>query len=260
MECGANTDVTRPRGSFDADYLLDDIVAAEPWHFWFRARRRLVLWALRWYFPRLRSLLDVGCGTGFVLDGLRRAFPDLMLAGCDVRLDVVCRARQRLHNVRLFQGDVLRLPVRPHLDAITALDVIEHLDDDEEALAEMFRALNPGGGLLITVPQHQWLWSVVDEFSRHRRRYSRADVLAKMQAAGFRVLRCTSFFSSILPLLALRRFQTRGQFDAAAELRMPRTLNAAVAMLLQPEWLLIRTGVSLPMGGSLLIVAERPHL
>ena len=137
--------MTRPGPSFDADYLLDDIVAAESWHFWFRARRRLVLWALRFYFPRLRSLLDVGCGTGFVLDGLRRASPDLALAGCDVRLDAVCRARQRLHDVRLFQADILRLQVRPHLDAITALDVIEHLDDDEEALTEMFGRSTPVG-------------------------------------------------------------------------------------------------------------------
>ena len=77
--------MTRPGPSFDADYLLDDIAAAEPWHFWFRARRRLVLWALRFYFPSLRSVLDVGCGTGFVLDGLQRSSPDLALAGSDIR-------------------------------------------------------------------------------------------------------------------------------------------------------------------------------
>jgi SAM-dependent methyltransferase len=251
--------VTRPGPPLDADYQLDDLVAAEPWHFWFRARRQLVLWALRSYFPRLRSLLDVGCGTGFLLEELRRTSPDLALAGCDVLLEAVCRARQRLRDVRLFQADILHLPVRRQLDAITALDVIEHLDEDAEALAEMFRALNPGGGLLVTVPQHQWLWSVVDEFSRHRRRYSRADVLAKMHAAGFEVLRCTSFFSSTLPLVALRRFRPRGQaFDPAAELRIPGVLNAAAAALLQPEWLLIRAGASLPIGGSLMVVAQRP--
>jgi SAM-dependent methyltransferase len=196
-----------------------------------------------------------------MLDELRRTSRDVALTGCDIRLEAVRYARQRLHDVRLFQADIRRLPVRGRLDAITALDVIEHLDDDEEALAEMFRTLNPGGGLLVTVPQHPWLWSAVDEFSRHRRRYSRADVLAKMHAAGFRVLRCTSFFSSTLPLVALRRFQPRRQvFDAASELRIPGVLNAAAAALLQPEWLLIRAGVSLPIGGSLMIVAQRPHM
>jgi SAM-dependent methyltransferase len=251
--------VTRP-GPSDSDYLLDDLVAAEPWHFWFRARRQLVLWALRSYFPRLRSLLEVGCGTGFLLDELRRTRPDIALAGCDVLLEAVCRARWRLPDVRLFQADIRRLPVLRQFDTITALDVIEHVDDDGEALSEMFQALDPGGGLLVTVPQHQCLWSAVDEFSRHRRRYSRADVLAKMHAAGFEVLRCTSFFSSTLPLVALHRFRPGGQaFDPAAELRIPRVLNAAAGALLQPEWLLIKAGASLPIGGSLMVVARRPH-
>ena len=109
------------------------------------------------------------------------------------------------------------------------------------------------------MPQHQWLWSAVDEFSWHRRRYSRADLVAKMHAAGFEVLRCTSFFSSTLPLVALRRFRPRSEvFDGAAELRISGVLNAAVAALLQPEWFLIRAGASLRIGGSLMVAAQRP--
>jgi SAM-dependent methyltransferase len=251
--------VIRSAQSQDADYLFDDLVDAEASHFWFRARRRLVLWAIQSYFPRPGSLLDVGCGTGFMLGELRGASPDVTLAGCDVRLEAVRHARRQLQDVYLIQGDVLRLPLRRQFDVITALDVIEHLDSDQGALAEMFNALKPGGGLLVTVPQHQRLWSEVDEFSCHRRRYSRADLLAKMSIAGFEVLRCTSFFFSTLPLVALHRLRaTRRAFDPAAELRISPLINRTAAALLQPEWMLIRAGVNLPIGGSLMVVARRP--
>jgi SAM-dependent methyltransferase len=252
--------VLQPGSSSDAEYLLADLAAAESWHFWFLARRKLALWALQAHFPWLRNLLEVGCGTGFVLSELRRSFPaDVTLAGCDIRFDAVSAARHRLRQVTLFQGDVLRLPVQRRFDAIAALDVIEHVDDDRKALSEMFNVLKPGGGLLVTVPQHPWLWSEVDEFSRHRRRYRRRDLLEKARAAGFEVLRCTSFFSSTMPLMVVSRLRRRGDaFDAAAELRIPRALNAVAAALLQPEWLLVRAGVSLPIGSSLVVVARRP--
>jgi len=244
----------------DAEYLVADLVAAESWHFWFKARRKLVLWALRTFFPGLRSILEVGCGAGFVLSDLRRSSPSgTFLAGCDVRYEAVSLARRRTRDVLFFQGDALRLPVRCEFGGIAALDVIEHLDDDRRALTEMYHVLRPGGGLLLTVPQHQWLWSEVDEFSRHRRRYGRRDLREKVETAGFDVLHCTSFFSSTLPLMAASRFRRRGQaFDPAAELRIPRALNAAAAALLQPEWLMVRAGLSLPFGSSLLVVARRP--
>jgi len=242
----------------DAEYLLSDLVAADPWHFWFQARRRLVLWALRTHFPMLRSVLEVGCGTGSVLSALRRGSPDALLVGCDIRFDALSGVRQR-SDLPLFQGDVRHLPVRQAFDAVAALDVIEHLDDDDRALAEIYQVLRPGGGLLVTVPQHQWLWSEVDEFSRHRRRYHRRELLDKARAAGFEILRCTSFFCSTLPLLMLSRFRRRGEaFDAAAELHIPRAVNAIASALLQPEWLLVRAGVSMPIGSSLVVIARRP--
>jgi SAM-dependent methyltransferase len=243
----------------DADYLLEDLACAEAWHFWFRARRKLVLWTLHRYFPDLHRVLEVGCGTGFVLDGLRRSSPNLSLAGCDIHPEALRGARRRVTGVGLFRADACRLPVRGAFDAVMALDVIEHLDDDRSALAELFRALKPGGGLLVMVPQHQWLWSAVDEFSRHRRRYHRADLVTKARAAGFDVLRCTSFFSGTLPLVVTRRLWPRDRtFDPTAELRLSPVINAAAAALLQPEWWLFRAGVSMPIGGSLVLVARRP--
>jgi SAM-dependent methyltransferase len=243
----------------DAEYCWDDLIAAEERHFWFRTRRRLVLWAIGRYFTGARSLFDVGCGTGFVLEGVRRGFPAIRLTGGDVRLRWVEEAAPRLVGVPVLQVDARRLPFRGEFDVACALDILEHIEDDERVLGEMYRALRPGGGVLVTVPQHPWLWSAVDEFSRHKRRYTRRGLAAKLQRAGFAEVRLTSFFSFLLPALALARLRRRrvGDFDPADELRVSRPVNGILASLSSIEQLLLRASVSLPAGGSLLAVARR---
>lgn len=251
--------MARANHADDADYLLADLMAAESWHFWFRARRRLVEWTIARAFPRLGSLLEVGCGTGFLLADLRERFPGAVLAGCDILFDALRQAKPRLPRSLVFQADARGLPIERRFDVVIALDVIEHLDEDVAALREMFRVVERGGGLVLTVPQHRWLWSATDEFSRHRRRYSRAELLAKTRTAGFEVLRCTSFFTATLPLLALHRLARHGGgATPVSEVQISRVANAVAELVLQPEWWLIKAGVSLPLGSSLMVVARRP--
>lgn len=268
-ECGCTPDVSegivtfaarQNGGGIDADYRLTDIAEAEERHFWFRGRRRLVVSTVQRSFPNAQHLLDVGCGTGFVLDGLRRVMPSMKLAGCDARIDALRIAQQKMRNIELFAADVGALPYSASFDVVTMLDVLEHVDDDRGALEALFNVLKPGGGLILTVPQHPWLWSEVDEFSRHRQRYVKSDLKAKVRAAGFEVIRCTSLFAVTLPLLVLARLRRRRarDFDPAAELRVPRAISATLGGLVAIERLLIRAGVSLPVGSSLLVIARRP--
>ena len=141
-----------------------------------------------------------------------------------------------------------------------SLDADYGLDDlaaaDEEALAEMFRTLNPGW----RAARDRAAAPVALERGRRVQPASAPLQPGRItRHAGFHVLRCTSFFSSTLPLVALRRFRSAPPgVRRAAELRIPRVLNAAAAALLQPEWLLIRAGVSLPIGSSLMVVAQGP--
>jgi SAM-dependent methyltransferase len=227
-------------------------------HFWFRARNRLLIWAIRTYFPHAASFLEVGCGTGFVLTGIAEAFPHLALAGSEVRNAGLCFARSRLPNVRLFQMDARRLPFAEEFDVIGAFDVLEHIDDDETVLRQLFRATRPGGGIVLTVPQHQFLWSVVDEESFHRRRYRRSDLLRKAEGAGFHILKTTSFVSFLVPLVWLSRFiQNQRGFGACAEFGLSRYTNTMFERILDVERMLIVAGASLPVGASLLVVATR---
>jgi SAM-dependent methyltransferase len=243
----------------DAAYLIPEIQAAEARHFWFRQRLRLVQWAMRTYFSDARRALDVGCGTGFVLGGLRHSFPALSLVGCDRRIETIVAAREAVAGVEFFVADTTSLPFASEFDVVTVLDVLEHIDDDADALCALRAVLKPGGGLIITVPQHPRLWSDIDDFSCHRRRYTRADLTAKVRQAGFTVVRSTSFFSVTLPLLiASRALRRRRQLDPVAEFRLPTAVNSALAALVAGERWLIERGLAWPVGGSLLLIARRP--
>jgi SAM-dependent methyltransferase len=155
--------------------------------------------------------------------------------------------------------DARHIPFRDEFDALLALDVVEHIEDDRAALHEMAQALRPGGVLILTVPQHPWLWSALDEWSGHKRRYERHELRARLAGAGLRVERLTSFSSFVLPLLVLARRRPKpAVFDPLAELRISRPLNALLRLPSALERGLIGAGVSFPAGGSLLAVARRP--
>jgi SAM-dependent methyltransferase len=251
----------RDRGEAFDPSSFDHLPAAEERSFWFRARSELIFWALRSYFPGSRSLLEIGCGTGYVLAGMQRRFPGLALSGGELFAAGLDTAAERVPAATLYQLDARRIPFEGEFDVIGAFDVLEHVDEDEVALREMFRALKPSGGVLLTVPQHPWLWSDVDDFSRHRRRYRASELRAKLERAGFVVERLTSFVSLLLPLMAASRLRQRkgpDSFDPLAEYRHRPLVDSGLEWLMGLERRLIRLGLSLPAGGSLLAVAKRP--
>lgn len=252
-------DLAESSDGFDAEYFAP-LARLEAGHFWFRSRNRLLIWVLRRYFPHANSVLEIGCGTGFVLAGIQREFPDLLLSGSELFSEGLSHARKRLPGVTLLQMDARHIPFESEYDVIGAFDVLEHIEDDETVLVQMCRATKPGGGMILTVPQHRFLWSVVDEYSFHQRRYSRRELVAKVERAGLEIVRTTSFVSFLLPLMMLSRVKRRkaeADFDPAAELEVNPILNVLLEGVLGVERALIRKGFSLPAGGSLLLVAKR---
>jgi SAM-dependent methyltransferase len=238
---------------------FDQLPEQEERSFWFRSRNRLLDWALREYFPDAGSFFELGCGTGVVLQALRASRPDLALAGGEpfaAGLDV---ARTRVPDIPLYQLDGRHLPFEHEFDVVGAFDVLEHIDEDEAVLRQLRQAVKPGGGLLVSVPQHPWLWSAVDDYSHHRRRYTADELVGRVEAAGFQVVRKTSFVSLLLPAVALSRWRGRGRdtCDPAEEFRLPRAVDRAFGAAMTAERQLIGHGVSFPAGSSLLLVARR---
>jgi len=242
---------------------FDRLAALEDRNYWFRARNRLIVWALRRHFPALHSFLEVGCGTGCVLGAVEAAFPDAAALGSEAQVAGLRHAARRLRRAGLLQMDAANIPFRDEFDVLGCFDVLEHIENDARVLEQCFLAVRAGGGIVLTVPQHPSLWSASDEYAGHVRRYTRRELVGKVAAAGFRPLLATSFVSLLFPALALARRRHRrldADYDPGAELEVGRVANLMLERALDLERLLIRLGARFPFGGSLLVVAEKPHV
>jgi ubiquinone/menaquinone biosynthesis C-methylase UbiE len=242
------------------DRLLLATARAERDHFWFRGFRRFVepLLAGAASGRRLR-ILDCGCGTGNNLTMLRRYGPAY---GIDLTWAGLQYARER-GDRQVARATVARLPFADaQFSLVTSFDVLYALPDDDErrAIAEMFRVLEPGGKAIVNVAALDVLRGNHSVLANELRRYSRRDLTRRLEAAGFRVIRCTYTNFSILPMVAATRLTQRlsGHEESHDEIRVPAApVNAALSGLLAVEAALLRV-VNMPLGSSLLAVAEKP--
>jgi SAM-dependent methyltransferase len=234
-------------------------------HWWFVGRRRILLQVLDRYIGKdqdgRRRILDVGCGTGTMLSYLASYGK---AEGVDIDDEAVGYCHERgLLDVSL--GEAAKLPFHDStFELVTALDVIEHLDDDASALREMKRVLLPGGHLLVTVPAHRFMWGDQDEVNMHKRRYVAAEIRDRLTATGFDVLRVSYMnafmFLPIATVRLVRRLQhrLRPQIAHKSDFRYPapRPLNFLLAGIFGAEAPIVRR-VNIPFGVSILALARK---
>jgi 2-polyprenyl-3-methyl-5-hydroxy-6-metoxy-1,4-benzoquinol methylase len=248
---------------FDPKFF-DILVRYEETSFWFVNRAALITSLLAKYFPHATELLEIGCGTGSVMMAVRKAMPRMNLTGSELHPSGLVYARKRLGDgTTLLQIDARNIPARSQFDVIGAFDVLEHIAEDEAVMAQMHAALKPSGGVIVSVPQHRWLWSPADDAAYHERRYGRGEMEKKLEGAGFRILDSTSFNSLLLPLmLASRQMMiVRGRWgqkhDVLSEFQMSGWLNRALSSILRIEVGLAKAGIRWPVGGSRVVVAQK---
>ena len=185
-------------------------------HWWYRGRRRIIAGLLeeicREFNDARPRILDVGCGTGANLQLLEK-FGDV--EGIDVSEEALAFCRERGHtNVR--HGAAEQLPFDDgSFDIVTALDVVEHLDDDLASLKEMRRVVKPGGRVVLFVPAFMFLWGIQDEVSNHRRRYKLSELTRVVREAGFSIERAT--YANIIffaPILLVRTVMRAARYTA----------------------------------------------
>jgi len=238
--------------------------AHEEAHWWFSARRRIVMHLLRRELRGAgasRRLLDVGCGAGGLLAYLR-AFGDVV--GVDPSPDAVAFAAQkRSGDVRLGRlPDEMPLGADDRFDVITLLDVLEHIDEDDAALRTLHGLLKPNGLLLLTVPAFQFLWSGHDVVNEHKRRYTSSQLRERLHSAGFHVEILSYYNTTLFAPVAVIRFAKRwlggvqGQGDLGA---VPRPLNAVLRAIFAAERHVLGA-VRLPFGVSLIATARVRNL
>lgn len=152
-------------------------------------------------------------------------------------------------------GDAIYRNMR--FDLVTALDVIEHIDDDRAAIQHMTDMLNPGGTLLITVPALPVLWTQHDEMNRHYRRYTRAG-LTQLLAPFGEVLDMRYFYTALaLPKLLLARLQRHREGHAGTPNVPPRVVNRLLQGYCRAEWSFAKR-LPMPFGSSLIAAVGKP--
>src|SRR5262249_52213903 len=229
----------------------------EEWHWWFRGRQRILESVLRREYGANNSIsiASVGCGPAEGLQWLEQFVgPKGKIIGIDVE---PIHARSIAPHIEYVIGKLETALIAPgSLDAVLALDVLEHLDNDAVGLFQAAQMVKPEGLLLITVPALPSLWGGQDVISHHRRRYTKATLLRTFERAGLPAPRVSYFNTILFPPVAAVRW-TRALRGRAALARSdfddtrPGVFNNILASIFSAEQYLIPR-MRFPVGVSLL--------
>lgn len=231
-------------------------------HWWFVGRRAVIVSLLEQAgvlppIPRDGwKALDVGCGTGRNLQILRdRGFA----AGIDLSPEAIGFSR-RYNVAHVALADFRKIPFADaSFDLVTALDTLEHIEEDGEVLDEIKRVLKPGGTLFVFVPAFPGLWGPQDDISHHVRRYVRPELETKIRAAGFDLKRSgfANFFLFLPTWVGrklLRLFKVRIQSENNLNFSL---MNWVLTRMFASEAAFLRL-LDFPFGVSLFALAKKP--
>jgi len=223
---------------------------------WYRGRRRVCFDLLdRFLAPAPeRRILDVGCGTGYNMAHLRKYGS---VQGVDMSEEALrfCRQRGEM-NVALHRAGELPFPDQS-FELLTAFDVLEHIEDDRGALREFDRLLVPGGWLLIYTPALPWMYNEHDRKVEHKRRYVKAELMDKLDQAGFEIKHLSYVNLLILPVVLLARLFYKLRPGSHAEMQVPpEPFNWFFTALSYLEARLVN-GPALPYGMTLVALARK---
>ena len=225
-------------------------------HWWYRVRRELVRDIFyRYVKGKQLKILDVGCGTGALMKELG-SYGDVY--GLDFSEDAIEYCRERGEK-NLTIGSINSIPFESgYFDAVVALDVIEHVQDDVGAIAEIKRVLKPGGICLIFVPAFKILWGKADELGCHFRRYRLPELEDKISRTGLIVKKSSYFnFMLFLPILAVRLIVRLFRIKVGNEGEVgSRFMGNILYNIFRSEISILRY-VDLPFGVSALVISNK---
>lgn len=226
---------------------------------WYRAQHKAVTQRLdSLNLPVTAKLLDAGCGTGGMLAFLQSALSisSMELTGLEWHGHAARLAHSKT-GAPVVQGNVCQLPFGDNLfDVVLSQDVLYHKNVNEtDALNSVFRCLQPGGWLLLSLPAYQWMHSAHDRHVHGARRYTASGCQQLLENAGFIHVRTGYWNSLLFPLMALQRMTTGKQQDKSDVRALPHWLNHLLFSVLDFER---RARLQLPFGGSVWAQAMKP--
>ena len=258
----ANRYADYPDDGFDVTDKLEE------GSFWVRSRNRLLKKIINNYSLQFNNarVLEIGCGTGaFIREIVQNR--NLRITGSEIYLKGLLYAKKKLPNVEFIQFDARQGKLAEKFDIIAAFDVIEHIDDDISAISNVYQMVSDGGYFIVTVPQYMFLWSRLDEIVKHKRRYSKNELLIKLQRQGFAINFCSSFLFVLFPLMLISRMLDRqknavdsSEMEFENRVKFSKALNWIFDKLMRIDEVLIERRMSLPFGGSLVVVAQKQKI
>jgi len=240
-----------------------NIAKAENDFWWYRGMRQIMFGLLDPVAKarRLQRVAEIGAGTGHFALALQERYQWPMYP-LDLGWEGLEFGRS-LGVQRMVQADMCHLPYRDQsFDALVSMDVVVHLPrgKEDEPMAEFARVLEPGGFLALRVSALDILRSQHSEFAHERQRFTKSRLLALAARHGFRTLRCT-YANALLMPVALFKFRVveplvGGHASSGVEPVAP-WLDTLLYSPLAKEAKLLAAGVNLPLGQSLILLAEK---
>jgi SAM-dependent methyltransferase len=227
--------------------------------FWFRQRNRIIENMVEKY-GKPGVFADVGGGNGYVASKLDQKFPSLDVVLIEPGLLGCQNARERGIN-KVFNTTLSEFNEYETLDNVGIFDVIEHIENDEKFLFEIYNKLTQGGKVFITVPAYSFLWSREDEYAQHFRRYTSCQLISLARTVGFKLKYSSYFFISLIPLIFLIRvLPEKLGYNKKRNFSSEHKENFASRLLekiLAAEFYLMKLGFKCPFGASLILVLEK---
>lgn len=239
---------------------LDNLYNAEEKHFWFIVRKEFIYQNMQKYIQKQNKIIEVGAGTGNVSRYLMKKGYNNISVG-EMYINGLKYA-QNYGIQECYQFNLLKTPFQDEFDTVCMFDVLEHIEDDDLALKNIYKSLTKEGKIVLTVPAHLWLWNRDDAIAGHKRRYTKETLLKKLENNGFEIITIRYFFILITPLLYLRTILNR---DDKSDIK-PQEYNIDISMnpLLNKILLFIsrienKINKLLPnlVGGSLFVMARK---
>jgi 2-polyprenyl-3-methyl-5-hydroxy-6-metoxy-1,4-benzoquinol methylase len=249
-----------PDGGFDFMDNKSDL------SFWVKSRNRIFKALIYKNIFKVGEveILEIGCGTGGFISKIS-SDDRFKITGSEIYHKGLVYAKTRQPKINFIQYDVVEKALDIDFDMILAFDVLEHIDDDCIAIKNIKNMLKHDGKVIISVPQHRFLWGKLDDLVMHKRRYSKSELVRKIQDNGLRVNYATSFVFILFPLMFLSRMFDRGSASSVAQhekelearVVFNPIINELFNLFMRIDEFFIKLGISLPFGGTLIVVASK---
>jgi len=244
-----------------------------PENFWYKSRNKIIAYIIEKKilknYNKESSLVfwEIGCGNGYVIKHLKNKFPALQYKASDIYVEALKYAViNNPENVDLFQYNLFNCNYFDNVNIIGNFDVLEHIDDDNTAIKNIYDLLPINGYAILTVPSDMNLWSNNDIVNKHKRRYSKKGLKNKLTDAGFKIEFISNFVFLLYPLLLIKAKTQKkitenkilkNDIVKHLNLEINPIINKCFYILMSIELFFLKLGLKFPFGSSIICLIKK---